>query len=153
MVRYGFLAIGLHRIELTAWAFNVRAIASHRKAGFVEEGRRRDAVFHDGAFYDQVLLSVLENDLERLASFDHQSALQAAQRSFSKGGGVLNDMMCHSALLVRHLLTKPGDPLSTVTPKRITARIASLKWSRGEYAKQLSKTMGREVDYSTHPSE
>src|SRR6266446_6103181 len=51
-----------------------------------------------------------------------------------QGGGVLNDMMCHSALVVRHLLTKPGDPLSTVTPVRITAHIASLKWSRPEYA-------------------
>ena len=28
-----------------------------------------------------------------------------------QGGGVLNDMMCHSALVVRHLLTKPGEPL------------------------------------------
>ena len=28
-----------------------------------------------------------------------------------QGGGVLNDMMCHSALVVRHLLTKPGAPL------------------------------------------
>ncbi len=70
-----------------------------------------------------------------------------------QGGGVLNDMMCHSALLVRHLLTKPGEPLSTVQPKRVTARIASLKWSRGEYVKQLAKTMGREVDYAAHPSE
>jgi predicted dehydrogenase len=33
-----------------------------------------------------------------------------------QGGGVLNDMMCHSALVVRHLLTRPGDPLSTVKP-------------------------------------
>ena len=28
-----------------------------------------------------------------------------------QGGGVLNDMMCHSALVVRHLLSKPGEPL------------------------------------------
>ena len=54
-----------------------------------------------------------------------------------QGGGVLNDMMCHSALVVRHLLTKPGAPLSTVKPVRITAHIASLKWTRPEYAKQL----------------
>src|SRR3989475_1579952 len=27
-----------------------------------------------------------------------------------QGGGVLNDMMCHSALVVRHLLTQPGAP-------------------------------------------
>ncbi|MFZ9899506.1 MAG: Gfo/Idh/MocA family protein, partial [Gemmatimonadaceae bacterium] len=42
-----------------------------------------------------------------------------------QGGGVLNDMMCHSALLVRHLLTEPGQPLSSVQPKRITGHIAS----------------------------
>ena len=69
-----------------------------------------------------------------------------------QGGGVLNDMMCHSALVVRHLLTKPGEPLSTVTPVRITAHIASLKWSRPEYAKRLAKTMGG-VNYAKTPSE
>jgi len=68
-----------------------------------------------------------------------------------QGGGVLNDMMCHSALVVRHLLTKPGEPLSTVTPVRITAHIASLKWTRPEYAKRLSKAMG--VNYAKTPSE
>jgi predicted dehydrogenase len=70
-----------------------------------------------------------------------------------QGGGVLNDMMCHSALVVRHLLTKPGEPLATVRPVRITAHIASLKWSRPAYSKQLRKTMGRDVDYSSRPSE
>ena len=70
-----------------------------------------------------------------------------------QGGGVLNDMMCHSALVVRHLLTKPGAPLATVTPKRITGHIASLKWSRPEYAERLSKMMGPKVDYRKQPSE
>jgi len=70
-----------------------------------------------------------------------------------QGGGVLNDMMCHSALVVRHLLTKPGAGLSTVRPTRITAHIASLKWSRPDYTKQLAKTFGKEVDYAKTPSE
>jgi predicted dehydrogenase len=61
--------------------------------------------------------------------------------------------MCHSALVVRELLTKPGEPLSTVKPKRITAHIASLKWSRPDYVKILQKQMGKEVDYSKRPSE
>ena len=69
-----------------------------------------------------------------------------------QGGGVLNDMMCHSALVVRHLLTRPGEPLSTVRPVRITAHIASLKWSRPAYAEQLKRTMGG-VDYTKSPSE
>lgn len=70
-----------------------------------------------------------------------------------QGGGVLNDMMCHSALVVRHLLTKPGAPLSSVKPVRITAHIASLKWSRPSYSKQLSKRFGRDVNYGATPSE
>ena len=70
-----------------------------------------------------------------------------------QGGGVLNDMMCHSALVVRHLLTKPGAALSTVRPVRITAHIASLKWTRPAYTKQLRRAMGNDVDYAKHPSE
>lgn len=74
-------------------------------------------------------------------------------RGSQQGGGVLNDMMCHSALVVRHLLTEPGQSLNTVVPKRITAHIASLKWSRPAYAKKLKATMGKEVDYAKQPSE
>jgi len=70
-----------------------------------------------------------------------------------QGGGVLNDMMCHSALVVRHLLTKPGADLATVRPVRVTAHIASLKWTRPNYSKQLAKMMGSEVDYTKRPSE
>lgn len=69
-----------------------------------------------------------------------------------QGGGVLNDMMCHSALVVRHLLTEPGQPLSTVKPKRITAHIASLKWTRPAYAKRLAKEMPG-VNYAREPAE
>ncbi|HWH51287.1 MAG TPA: Gfo/Idh/MocA family oxidoreductase [Gemmatimonadaceae bacterium] len=70
-----------------------------------------------------------------------------------QGGGVLNDMMCHSALVVRHLLTKPGTARETVRPARITAHIASLKWTRPEYAKRLSKAMGKDVNYAKAPAE
>ena len=34
-VKYGFLQLGLNRIELQTWAFNTRGIASYTKAGFV----------------------------------------------------------------------------------------------------------------------
>lgn len=68
-----------------------------------------------------------------------------------QGGGVLNDMMCHSALVVRHLLTKPGEPLASVKPVRVTGHIASLKWSRPAYVKKLKSTM--QADYSKQPSE
>ena len=68
-----------------------------------------------------------------------------------QGGGVLNDMMCHSVEVVRHLLTKPGAERSSVVPARVTAHIASLKWSRPEYVERLKASMG--ADYSKQPSE
>ena len=54
---------------------------------------------------------------------------------------------------MRHLLTRPGEPLSSVRPVKVTGRIASLKWSRPSYAKQLRETMGEAVDYTRRPSE
>ena len=70
-----------------------------------------------------------------------------------QGGGVLNDMMCHSAELVRFLLTPPGAPRSALTPVRVTGHIASLKWTLPAYAKRLQQTMGPAVDDADHPSE
>jgi len=70
-----------------------------------------------------------------------------------QGGGVLNDMMCHSALVVRHLLTRPGADAASVRPRRISAHIASLKWSQPRYAKRLSSMMGKQVDYRRRPAE
>src|SRR5512145_430516 len=70
-----------------------------------------------------------------------------------QGGGVLNDMMCHSSLLVQHLLTDPTKPRTSVQPTRVTAHIASLKWSRPTYSKKLAAAMGKDVDYTKTPSE
>jgi predicted dehydrogenase len=70
-----------------------------------------------------------------------------------QGGGVLNDMMCHSVEVVRFMLTKPGAPRSSVRLKKVSAQIASLKWSRPEYAELLKEMMGAGVDYHNRPSE
>ncbi len=70
-----------------------------------------------------------------------------------QGGGVLSDMMCHSIEVVRHLLTAPGAPRASLRPRRITAHIASLKWTRPSYVDRLQQQMGRDVDYRRHPAE
>jgi predicted dehydrogenase len=70
-----------------------------------------------------------------------------------QGGGVLNDMMCHSVEVVRHLLTAPGSHRSSIRPVRITGHVASLKWTRPAYAKRLSVAMGKDVNYRRHPAE
>ena len=70
-----------------------------------------------------------------------------------QGGGVLNDMMCHSIEVVRHLLTAPGAQRASIRPRRITGHIASLKWTRPAYSDKLRRTMGESVDYRAHPAE
>jgi predicted dehydrogenase len=68
-----------------------------------------------------------------------------------QGGGVLNDMMCHSIEAARYLLTDPEKPRASLTPRRVNASVACLKWQRPEYARKLKESYG--VDYAKRPSE
>ena len=68
-----------------------------------------------------------------------------------QGGGVLNDMMCHSIEVGRFMLTKPGAARSSLRPQKVSAQIASLKWSRPDYVEILKRNMG--VDYKSSPAE
>lgn len=71
-----------------------------------------------------------------------------------QGGGVLNDMMCHSVEAGRHLLTPPDGARSRwLTPVSVNASIAGLKWTRPRYADELIRRWGPEVDYRRAPAE
>jgi predicted dehydrogenase len=70
-----------------------------------------------------------------------------------QGGGVLNDMMCHSLEVGRYLLTRPGAPRDSLRPVEVSAQIATLKWSRPEYVSLLQEMTSSEVDYARRPSE
>lgn len=54
-----FTHLPLHRISLGVYAFNPRAQRVYEKAGFVVEGREREALRYDDARVDQVLMSIL----------------------------------------------------------------------------------------------
>jgi predicted dehydrogenase len=70
-----------------------------------------------------------------------------------QGGGVLNDMMCHSIEAARYLLTEPGKPRTSLTATSVSAQIACLKWQRPAYVEKLKSAYGDDVDYSKTPSE
>jgi RimJ/RimL family protein N-acetyltransferase len=61
-LQYGFSELNLHRIQLEVSASNERAIHSYQKAGFREEGRRRQAFFRDGRWQDQVQMAILAEE-------------------------------------------------------------------------------------------
>ena len=70
-----------------------------------------------------------------------------------QGGGVLNDMMCHSVEVARFILTPPGAARSILTPRRVTAFTSCLKWQDPEYARILSDQSGGKTDYIRRPAE
>lgn len=70
-----------------------------------------------------------------------------------QGGGVLNDMMCHSVEEARFMLTPPGAPRNVLSPVSVTAYTNCLKWQEPHYASILAKNSGGKTDYINRPAE
>jgi RimJ/RimL family protein N-acetyltransferase len=62
MLWLAFERIGLHRVSLSVFAFNERAIRSYAKAGFQVEGRAREAIVRDGARWDELTMGILASE-------------------------------------------------------------------------------------------
>ena len=66
MIDHAFAGLGLHRIGLTVFAFNERAIRAYRSVGFVVEGRAREAIWREGRWWDEISMSILDGDWQAL---------------------------------------------------------------------------------------
>ena len=62
LCQHGFKTLNLNRIYLHVFETNPRAIRAYEKAGFVVEGRERQAEFKDGKFIDVLRMSLLRNE-------------------------------------------------------------------------------------------
>jgi RimJ/RimL family protein N-acetyltransferase len=62
LMNFGFNTLNLRRISLRVFEYNPRAIHVYQKLGFIEEGRLRQSVFHDGKYYDTILMSILKSE-------------------------------------------------------------------------------------------
>ncbi|WP_237737881.1 GNAT family N-acetyltransferase [Corynebacterium otitidis] len=61
-LRLAFREFGVHKVEAAVRAFNERALGVYTSIGFKEEGRRRAVAFHNGRYYDDVLLGMLVDE-------------------------------------------------------------------------------------------
>lgn len=64
MLRHAFLDLGMNRVELDVLEANARARRMYEKAGFVAEGRRRQAAFKEGSYVDMVVMGLLRDEWE-----------------------------------------------------------------------------------------
>jgi RimJ/RimL family protein N-acetyltransferase len=62
MLEHAFTRLGLHRVSLSVFAFNERALRSYQKSGFTIEGRAREAICRGGRFWDEIAMSILESE-------------------------------------------------------------------------------------------
>ena len=58
-LRYAWNHLNLHRMSLTVFAHNTRAIASYRACGFREEGRFEASAYIDGEWIDVIPMALL----------------------------------------------------------------------------------------------
>jgi RimJ/RimL family protein N-acetyltransferase len=69
MLEHAFTRLGLHRVGLSVFSYNQRAIRAYEKAGFRIEGRLREAIMRDGIYWDEIQMGVLADEwLERRTS-------------------------------------------------------------------------------------
>lgn len=60
MLDHAFTTLRLHRVALSVFAFNGRAIRAYEKAGFTLEGRLREAIWRDGRHWDELQMGILQ---------------------------------------------------------------------------------------------
>lgn len=165
---------GIHR-EVTEGRSHIFAVACEKPlARTIGEAREmlklaQDAGLNHGYLENQVFCTPVLRGKEiiwrRAASTTGRPYLARAAEEHSgphepwfwqgdkQGGGVLNDMMCHSIEVARHLLTAPDAARDSLTVKSVNATAVNLKWTRPKYVEQLKQRFGPEVDYATRPAE
>jgi RimJ/RimL family protein N-acetyltransferase len=77
MLRHAFGTLNLHRIALSVFEFNERAIRAYARCGFVIEGRSREAIWREGRWWDEITMSILEPEWQA-ARNDEQLRVDAA---------------------------------------------------------------------------
>ena len=62
LLRYAFMELNLHRVQLTVFEYNERALTLSHRLGFQHEGTFREMVWRDGRRYDMILMGLLASE-------------------------------------------------------------------------------------------
>ena len=60
--KYCFDYLNMNRLWLLVLDTNSAALHLYTKAGFMEEGRQRQAIFRDGRYHDYIMMSLLQSE-------------------------------------------------------------------------------------------
>jgi RimJ/RimL family protein N-acetyltransferase len=62
LLRFAFHELNLHRVQLTVFEYNTRAIALYERLGFRRDGVFREALLRDGKHFDMYLYGLLSHE-------------------------------------------------------------------------------------------
>jgi RimJ/RimL family protein N-acetyltransferase len=97
LVRVGFDELGLHRLQLGVYDFNLGAIACYERVGFAIEGRMRDSTRGSTGYWSSYLMALLEPEYR-------------AHRDPESGGALVRRARPADAPALARLLTELGYP-------------------------------------------
>jgi len=73
LLRFAFEELGLNRVELEVYDFNLRAMRAYEKAGFRRDGVRRQGLYRNGQFHDEIIMCILREEWNALYPPGRQS--------------------------------------------------------------------------------
>lgn len=73
-LRYAFDELNLHRVGLTVFSYNQRAVALYEKLGFTYEGAQREFLHRGGQRHDMYYYGLLRREWETRADLDQTPA-------------------------------------------------------------------------------
>ena len=76
LLTYAFEEMGLHRVEAMVLESNVGSVKMHKKCGYTEEGIKRESIYKNGRYHNQLIMSVLHNEYTEINNIMQVSDLQ-----------------------------------------------------------------------------
>lgn len=59
MIHHAFYDLNLRRLTLEVLEKNINAIGLYTKVGFIQEGMKREAVYKNGAYHNEIIMGLL----------------------------------------------------------------------------------------------
>ncbi|MDC2866361.1 GNAT family N-acetyltransferase [Bacillus sp. BP-3] len=66
ILKHYFFELRYQKATIQIYSFNTASIHLHRKLQFVEEGRLRNMIYTNGAFYDEIYFGITKDEFQEL---------------------------------------------------------------------------------------
>ncbi len=68
LLNFIFNEMNLHKVKLSVFSFNTRAIKCYKKCGFRVEGTLREELYKKGRYYDLIMMGILKEEFIKVLS-------------------------------------------------------------------------------------